>query len=168
MLLFDLLTYYKMLTLEIINKSFLKEEEGSLQELQNLFIFFAKMSEWNFLEGSVNLILINDPEMQVLNNQYRQKNETTDVLSFPYLSSEEIAANKTQEEVLGEILISRDRAILDAQDLSITFQEELNKLLVHGVLHILGYDHIEDNDFLVMEKKEEKIIRAYHRSKKVE
>lgn len=157
-----------MLTLKVINKSFLKNESKHLKELKKLFVFLAQMQEWSSLKGIINLILIDDEEMQTLNHQYRKINKTTDVLSFPYFQTAEIFLNNNQKEVIGEILISRNKAILDAQDLQISFQAELNKLLVHGVLHILGYDHVEDNDFLVMQKKENKVLKSYQKEKKAE
>lgn len=151
-----------MLSLYIVNQSFkTKTEKTYLQRLQNLFDYFNTLPKWQDLKGTINLVLMNDEEIQKLNNAYRQKNKPTDVLSFPYLNSEEIKNNQDKLVILGEIFISKERAIDDAKALKLSLKDELNKLLVHGVLHVLGYDHIDDNDFLEMQKNEDFILKSF-------
>lgn len=158
-----------MLSLRIINQSFKSQtEENYIPKLQKLFDYFSKIYEWNNLKGTINLVLIDDPEIQELNKNYRDKNQPTDVLSFPYMDEEEIRKNQDEEFVIGEIFISKTRSIADAKELGLTLEQELNKLLVHGVLHILGYDHIDDNDFLEMQKKEDLILNSFYKENPVE
>lgn len=158
-----------MLFLYIINESFQDDKEKLyLPKLQKLFEYFSQMQKWQNLQGTINLVLLDDEEIQELNQNYRQKNEPTDVLSFPYLSENEIEKNQDPDLVIGEIFISKTRSIADAKELKITLEEELNKLLVHGVLHILGYDHIDDNDFLRMEKMEKLILKSFVKEKNCE
>lgn len=153
-----------MLTLNIINNSFKsKGETKYLSNFQKLFDFFAKQDKWKNLRGEINLVLIDNQEIQRLNKMYRNKNVPTDVLSFPYLPIEEIERNQDNKMELGEIFISKTKAIDDAKDLDLTLTEELNKLFVHGVLHILGYDHIDDNDFFEMKKNEDFILEAFQK-----
>lgn len=76
--------------------------------------------------------------MQELNHGYRNKNETTDVLSFRLAEAE---SGEIAEDVLGDVVISLPRAALQAGELQRTTAEEVLFLLIHGVLHLLGYDH---------------------------
>ncbi len=158
-----------MLSLNLINQSFNKEGESFyLDNLQKLFDFFSKLNEWKNLKGTMNLILIDDSEIKKLNKEYRDKDTPTDVLSFPYLSGEEIIKNQDHELVIGEVFISKTRAREDAKEFGISLDEELNKLFVHGLLHILGYDHIEEEDFLEMKKMEDYILGAFQEEKSSE
>ena len=79
----------------------------------------------------IELLLTSNSEIQKLNKQYRQKDEATDVLSFPM----------EDEESLGQIVISIDRAKSQAKELSQTLEEELKFLFAHGLLHLMGHDH---------------------------
>ena len=151
-----------MLQLIIINQSFkTQSEEPYLYKLDKLFDYFSNLKKWKDLEGTINLILMDDEEIQELNKNYRNKDKPTDVLSFPYLAENEIKTNSDSGFVIGEIFISKSQAIADAKELKLTLEEELNKLLIHGVLHILGYDHIDDNDFLEMKKNEDLILKSF-------
>jgi len=76
--------------------------------------------------------------MRTLNQQYRGKDRTTDVLSF---ALQEGRFNKVQPNMLGDIVISVPTAGRQAVDAGLTLQQELERLLVHGLLHLIGYDH---------------------------
>ncbi len=103
-------------------------------------------------EGPVQLsvLLTDDAGIQPLNAQWRSVDRPTDVLSFPM----------EEGPLLGDVVISVEtaQARLAGQDWSL--EEELLFLLVHGVLHLLGYDHIEEQDRLVMEKAEQELWTA--------
>jgi len=79
----------------------------------------------------VNIILTDDESMADLNLKYRDRKGSTDVLSFPF----------DEENFLGEIYISVDRARVQAAQWGVKFESELRRLLAHGLLHLLGYDH---------------------------
>ncbi len=80
--------------------------------------------------------------MRVLNRQYRGIDRTTDVLSFPQEDSVSFKDLSPEcEIVLGDIVINLHKAERQARENGLTFQEELKRLLVHGLLHLLGYDH---------------------------
>jgi probable rRNA maturation factor len=101
----------------------------------------------------VSVLLVNDAGMKRLNLLYRGMDKTTDVLSFPLLSSENLKAESkklsftshlplsTPHLVLGDIVISLPQARRQAAEYKTTFYQELARLLVHGLLHLLGYDH---------------------------
>ena len=99
--------------------------------------------------------------MKVLNRQYRGMDKTTDVLSFPQTSA--IAIHELQtadhEFVLGDIAINLHKAKRQSAENGISFNEEINRLLIHGLLHLVGYDH-EQSAYLSrkMEKKEMELL----------
>ncbi len=98
--------------------------------------------------------------MRLLNYQYRGIDRTTDVLSFP--QEEKFSLKKIkpmQEIILGDIVISVPKAKKQAKENGLTFYEEIKRLLIHGVLHLIGYDHEKSNkDFKRMQKITKKII----------
>lgn len=158
-----------MLTLHLINRS-LKTlvEKKSLLELKTNFRSIQKQSNWKNLRGSVNFILIDNTEIQKLNFTYRQKNLPTDVLSFPYYSLDQIQKNQDKNLVIGEVFLSLEKIKENSLAYHTTFKKELNKIFIHGFLHILGYDHIDDNDFLVMKKMENFLFESLSENKKSE
>jgi probable rRNA maturation factor len=101
----------------------------------------------------------------MLNRTYRGVDKTTDVLSFPQLSAEDLksisAIVKTSELLLGDIVINLHRAIKQAIKHGITLNEELKRLTIHGLLHLLGYDH-DKNKYQKkkMELKEKELFDA--------
>lgn len=97
--------------------------------------------------AQVDIHIVSKSEIKKLNTIYRNKNKVTDVLSFPY----------EEEDYLGEVIICYDVAKSDAHDLGITIREELEVLLVHGLVHLHGYDHETDTDAEEMEALERKI-----------
>jgi probable rRNA maturation factor len=92
----------------------------------------------NLPEAELSVLFVGDRAMRTLNQQYRGKDRTTDVLSF---SLREGRFNKVQPNMLGDIVISVPTAGQQAVDAGLTLQQELERLLVHGLLHLVGYDH---------------------------
>ncbi|MBU0981894.1 rRNA maturation RNase YbeY [Patescibacteria group bacterium] len=88
--------------------------------------------------GTVELLLTGDNQIRKINLQYRDRDQPTDVLSF---SEKDILPFAQDSKKLGQIIISVDRAKQQAKDLNQTLEEELRFLFVHGLLHLLGYDH---------------------------
>jgi probable rRNA maturation factor len=83
----------------------------------------------------LSIVLVSDAQIRRLNKLYRNKDKTTDVLSFP------IGEKVEDWLILGDIVISVDAAKRQAQELGHSLKEELRRLLVHGLVHLLGYDH---------------------------
>lgn len=96
------------------------------------------------------------------NQQYRHKDTPTDVLSFPYYpelqAGKKIIAKIPDEKNLGDLIISPAYVQKDAREQNISFEKRMNIILVHGVCHLLGYDHINDADYKIMRAKEQKIL----------
>jgi len=89
-------------------------------------------------EAELSVLFVGDRAMRTLNRQYRGKDRTTDVLSF---ALQEGRFNQVQPNMLGDIVISVPTAGRQAVDAGLTLQQELERLLVHGLLHLVGYDH---------------------------
>jgi probable rRNA maturation factor len=98
--------------------------------------------------GSLNILLTDDAEITSINKQFRNKEESTDILSFGY---------GLEEEPIGDIVISLERISEQSQEFGNSFEEELLYITIHGVLHVLGYDHegddTEDEEIFLLQKK---------------
>lgn len=107
----------------------------------------------------VSVLFVNDRAMRALNLRYRAKDKTTDVLSFPQTDKEAVVPSG--HLVLGDIVISAPQAVRQAAAFSVGFYQELARLLIHGLLHLFGYDH-ELNPYQArkMRAMEEKLLLA--------
>ena len=102
-------------------------------------------------------------EIRKINKKYRKIDRATDVLSFPMFEKAELdekIKNKDflYEDVLGDIIISIEKVREQAEEYGHSFERELSYMLVHGFYHLMGYDHIEEEDKKIMRPKEEKIL----------
>ena len=105
-------------------------------------------------ECSINLKIMSDKSMQKLNKNYRSKNTSTNVLSF---TNEDIS--KTITGNLGDIAISYEFVKRESVELDIEFDDHMIHMLIHGVYHILGFDHNNNKMAEVMENKEIKLLK---------
>ncbi len=113
----------------------------------------------------ITITLTTPEEIRKINKEYRNVDKETDVLSFPMFEKDELdekIVNKQYlyEDVLGDIIISIDRVKQQAEEYGHSFERELSYMLVHGFYHLMGYDHIEEEDKKIMRPKEEKILNA--------
>lgn len=136
---------YEELIKKVINQCFL--EENLLDT--NLYISVTLTTPQNIKEK---------------NKEYRNIDKETDVLSFPMFEKEEIEWMLSQnehivEDVLGDIVISVDQVKKQADEYGHSFKRELAYMLVHGFYHLMGYDHIEEEDKKAMRPKEEKYYK---------
>ena len=102
-------------------------------------------------------------EIRKINKKYRKIDRATDVLSFPMFEKAELdekIKNKDflYEDVLGDVIISIDKVREQAEEYGHSFERELSYMLVHGFYHLMGYDHIEEEDKKIMRPKEEKVL----------
>ena len=139
------------------------EENNKYLELINTVIEEA-FKEENLIDKNIyiNIILTNPENIRKTNKQYRNIDKETDVLSFPMFEKEEIVNLKLDKspipEILGDIMISIERVKHQAIEYGHSFERELAYMLVHGFYHLMGYDHIEENDKIEMRTKEEIIL----------
>ena len=109
--------------------------------------------------GEVSVTLTNNDYIHQLNRNYRQIDRPTDVLSFALNESEEPdIENGPDINVLGDIILSVERAEEQAADYGHSLRREIAFLTVHGMLHLLGYDHMEEADRLEMEKEQRYVM----------
>lgn len=106
------------------------------------------------VSGEVEITLVGDKKIKSLNSKYRGKNKVTDVLSFSWREDGEMPG-----KFLGQIYICYPQIIRQAKDYKIAVKEEFARMLVHGLLHLVGYDHVKPGDARKMFKLQEKIVR---------
>lgn len=97
-------------------------------------------------DGDFSIHFVSDEEIRALNRSYRDKDEATDILTFALSDGDAFPEIEGEEKELGDIFISLESMHRNAEAFSVSDDEELHRLLIHGVLHLLGYDHAT-NDF---------------------
>ena len=105
----------------------------------------------------VSVTFVNDKRIKVINNEFRGIDKSTDVLSFPMGENGEYDKNpETNKYILGDVIISLEHAIKQAEEFGHSIHREVVYLAVHSFLHLLGYDHVNDeNEAKIMRQKEE-------------
>lgn len=106
---------------------------------------------------SVSISFVDREEIQALNKDYRQKNQVTDVLSFPQFDGFEYLAG-VEEIALGDVVICSQVAECQAEEYGHSFERELLYLFTHSMFHLLGYDHMNETDKTEMREKEERVM----------
>ena len=105
-------------------------------------------------DSSLTITFIRDRAMQILNRDYRKIDKPTDVLSFAYHEADDEFVNGESETHLGDVVISVETAERYAAELGLTFDLEIEHLIIHGTLHLAGYDHETDNGEMIrLERK---------------
>jgi len=115
-------------------------------------------------EGAeLSLVLVADQRMRALNRRYRKKDRTTDVLAFPLHNNGAgaIRTGRPSPCLLGDVVISMPAAKRQAASWGHSLRDELTRLLIHGVLHLMGYDHERsERDATIMARKERAVLGA--------
>ena len=104
----------------------------------------------------ISVLLTSDDNIRELNLKYRNKNKATNVLAFPIKESIE------QKNHIGDLAISLEKIIFESNKYKIKKNKYLSQITIHGILHLLGYDHIKDDDYEVMNKIEDRIIKELY------
>ena len=118
-----------------------------IEKLNNVFLIIC--NEERLSDCSINLKIVNDQEMEELNNRFRKKNSSTNVLSF---TNEDISKNVTRN--LGDVAINYEYVKREAKEYNKTFDNHMIHMLIHGIYHILGFGHENDETADIMENKE--------------
>jgi probable rRNA maturation factor len=113
-------------------------------------------------DSELSILIVDDEEIQVINRDYLQRDNPTNVISFAMQEGE---GGELNPGLLGDVVISADTAARDAAEVSKSFESELYFLLLHGVLHLLGYDHERgtEEEALQMEEKERELYAVLER-----
>lgn len=135
----------------------LKEETKSIKK------YIKKcLKQENITNARFNIILTNNKEIKELNTKYRNINKETDVISFA-LEDEKEENTYLNKRILGDIYISVDKAKQQSKEYGHSLKRELSFLSVHGLLHLLGYDHMTKEEEKIMFKKQELILDGKQR-----
>ena len=113
------------------------------------------LSEMKQLDSQLSVLVCTDAFIHPLNQTYRNKDKPTDVLSF---SQREGDFGFVEDSVLGDVIISLDTAKRQAVEKEHSVEKEMCILLIHGILHLLGYDHIDEGEAEIMEAKERELL----------
>ena len=147
----------------MISINVFSEEKAWSKRLKNKDIFFKKIckafpKKYKFLNKKVSftLLLSNNKKIKILNKKFRNKNKSTDILSFP--SSKILKISK--QTYLGDIIISFNFMNKPKSQTDKQFKEKIIKTFIHGFLHLLGFDHVKNKEYLKMLKEEEKIFKS--------
>lgn len=144
------------MNIEVINKTNKKlgNEIEKIKHLINYLLKALKLEE----NSEFNVIFVNDMDIKKLNKKYRGINQPTDVLSFALRDSKNVIG---PTNVLGDIYLSIDTAKRQAIEYDHSLQKELIFLTIHGLLHLLGYDHVSKEADKIMMKKQEELFNGY-------
>lgn len=135
-------------------------------------IGFALKEEEVYIDCEISILFVDNEEIRDINNETREIDRATDVLSFPMLDYDnkkvfkemykdnnfDVTFMDGKELVLGDIVLSLERTLEQSKEYNHSFEREACYLVVHSVLHLLGYDHMEDEDKKIMRRREEEIL----------
>ena len=136
------------------NEQSIHVDEARLADLAHHALEAENVDE----EAELSILIVDPDHMQRLNNRFANNNYTTDVLAFPMSQEEE------ELVLLGDVVMCPEVAQRHAESYSHSLRDELDVLLVHGVLHLLGYDHQGEADKLKMERRTRELLDSFTRS----
>ncbi len=137
-------------------KYFSEELEALLNQVLHKGAELQKVAE----DAELSVLICDAEEIHVLNREYRNVDAPTDVLSFALNEGDEEEMIPEEEKALGDIVINLDRAVAQAEEYGHSTEREIAYLAIHGFLHILGYDHYEEEEKKAMRTAEEEILGA--------
>ena len=106
-------------------------------------------------DSELSILFVDNSGMAALSREHLGKDSPTNVLAFPMGEGVGIEINP---ELLGDVVVNVDYAALEAKEMGLTFETRLMELLIHGLLHLSGYDHGNDNEMMEMENMAEKLM----------
>jgi probable rRNA maturation factor len=107
--------------------------------------------------ATVNVVVVDDPYIRGINREFRNIDEPTDVISFSYLNDDD-HAHRSEDDIAGEIYVSHQTIAKEAKRLGVDPGSLFVRVGVHGLLHVLGFDHETDDDAALMEREEKAIL----------
>ena len=147
-----------MINIDVVSESNLWNKNIKEKNIffNTLIGFFPKKYRFIKKKVSLTILLSDNKNIKELNKRFRNKNQPTDILSFP----SEKKFNVKKSSYLGDIVISYEFMNKSKALSNLEFKDKVTKIFIHGFLHLLGYDHIKLNDFKKMLVEEEKIYKA--------
>lgn len=155
------------------------EVDNELEQVLNQVIEYALKEENVKQDYELSIIFVDNEEIMQLNSEYRNIHRETDVLSFPMLEYaphsvfKEVYSNYNFDDsyydegrlVLGDIALSLEKTLEQSKEFGHSFYREACYLTIHSILHLLGYDHIDHEDKIVMRSREEEILSKFNLSR---
>ena len=132
-----------------------------MKKIREIAQKIIKIDDLNFQKNTfyaLNLIFVDDKNIKKINKEFRKKNKTTDVLTFVSSTKN----NKNVKETYCDIFFSAETIKKDAKKNMINFYDHITHLMIHCFLHVNGYDHKKENDFIKMKNLEEKILMKFN------
>ena len=142
---------------EIDNKSWHKKIPKPKKYFSQKLIKISKINKFFIKKNIVfTILLTNSLNIKKLNKKFRKRNKSTDVLSFPYFSDKNLKLIKKNKIYIGDIAVCYE--VINLRSKRKSFITEFDKVWVHGFLHLMGYDHIKNKDYIKMHKVEKRIL----------
>ena len=146
--------------------------ERTMRSYAELYDFLILKKEGVNCKYQISLLFVDNEEIREINRETRNIDRATDVLSFPMLDYPNKKFFKDvyidynfdetfldgDELVLGDIVLSLERALEQSEEYNHSYKREVSYLVVHSILHLLGYDHMEEDDKAIMRKREEELL----------
>ena len=148
----------KMINADVVveNKSWNKKIKDPNNYFKKKIKKIYKFNSLKKKRFSLTILLTDNSKMKYLNKKFRNKNKTTDVLSFPNLSTVDLKKRTDTKIYLGDIALNYE--IINRRSKDSNFDLEFDKMWIHGYLHLLGYNHKKVRDYKVMKKIEDQIL----------
>jgi probable rRNA maturation factor len=160
----------KGLLVNVVNLQYkVKINKKYVQRVAEKAVSLGSRNRWKLRQGKceVGIIFVNNSYIKRLNRRYRKVNRTTDVIAFPMEEHRKFTPFiPFTSRLLGDVFISAERAKVQAKALRHSIKEEITILTIHGILHLLRYDHDRRRDGRVMRNKEEEILNQIEDLKK--
>ena len=142
------------ITIQIAPRFRAEVDEGDLRRVAAEVLGREEVAE----ETELSLIVTDDEAIRELNRRFRDVDAPTDVLAFGAGTEEHFVSAPESPPYLGDVVISYQRALAQAEELGHAVAEELKLLVIHGILHLLGYDHQEEADARKMREREDQVL----------
>ncbi len=149
-----------MITIRNTQRKIALDVEALRQDAQKI------LDALKYSDFDLGILITSNRTIKNYNKTYRNKNKATDILSFPYhtelKAGQKIKAYEEEDKNLGDLIIAPEyiiKLISVDYDNQISLEKRLQTLLVHGICHLLGYDHILDSDYKQMHKKEKQLLK---------
>lgn len=149
-----------MITIKNTQRKIAVSVDTIRQEVQHI------LNLLDYADFDLGIWLTTNKTIRAYNKRYREKDKPTDILSFAYhpqlQAGERVRVHDQEDKNLGDLIISLEYTQQEAHKLSILLAEHLRTLIIHGICHLLGYDHITDRDYKRMRAKEAWLLKKLH------
>lgn len=151
---------------------FLADEQSEQVDLSDLHSLAEMVlrEEGYPMDAEVTLLFVSEPEMASYNERFLDRAHPTDVLAFPVEELKPGAVPEIDPQgpplVLGDVLVAPSYVRRQAAEMNVTFEDEMSLMITHGILHLLGYDHVDDDEAEVMEARERELLEKVGRTRR--